>query len=552
MNPLKIDRSPMYKTPNFFTLIEFIAIALDIFEKNSRKRIFSESKSYTRKQLAFKTFTSEVEKKILLSEEQRKNLFCSLMKVENILSDLKSTPIYSDIAPHNAEKIFVNLFTIPFIRQLCSTISTIDNNIFFCVLSELLNSPFTTQNIIKNFKTILIQKIEKFDIHESTLRDIKIKLSKLSSKAFNTVKNIEKESSEIYCKDFSDKSTLLKLQNTVRITWLAGRFAFLLAKKIENMQTELACNEKTIIDSFKNLGEEYIFNSKIEDTNDCYIHNSNFILCKKFFLKQIRQEDPAIFLKMHGTTKLWFYKEGLFLSYCLWHQLLSDLAKNRFTEERHKIYLGQIKKLKTRQPGNDAVNIAIILIGMTVITSHTIPTNSLTPLVNLFIEHLPKGKGDILTFLTQTPFGDFIPDQQYSNESNLTFAIKSFNDGVKSGTISAPFCNPLSPLNNILETYFSNGKLSKRDLNRRSIKTEKCSIYDALRSIDHLILSFGLEDTTEFTDATFCKVTKSHCGENINQYLTLPYPKRKKILEDIDAIRVSKESYPFIAIGTFQ
>ena len=207
-----------------------------------------------------------------------------------------------------------------------------------------------------------------------------------------------------------------------------------------------------------------------------------------------------------------------------------DINKGLFTECGINQFIKNcIPELSKRQTGTDGVDIAVILMGMKVLLSKHITNNSLEPLINFLIDNLEKH--NLLSFVANTPFGSYIPGNLTASEINVALAIRSFNESVCKGIINVEFCNPLSPLNEILNAYFDKGTLTKRQIERKPIKTEKATTYDALKNINYYILAFGLQGEVKFNSAGHVIVVSSKYGDGINNYLSLLDSEKKTILK---------------------
>ena len=113
----------MYKTPDFVSAIEFVVTSLDLFEDKKRKRLLSESHTFRQKQIYFKDFIAAFGYTLELSDYERGYICKILLKIENVLSNLKFTAIYSDKDQHYCEEVFLKLFTIPFLIQASRSIA---------------------------------------------------------------------------------------------------------------------------------------------------------------------------------------------------------------------------------------------------------------------------------------------------------------------------------------------------------------------------------------------------------------------------------------------
>lgn len=525
----------MYMTPKFSSLIDFIAVAVDVFEGKSRKKVFSELKTFSAKQVYFSDLFERIKLELKLSDSEMTFTSQSLIKVENILAHLKSIPLYTDISKNTGDNLFFTQFTVPFVKQLCSLTSEYTDSFFFFSLDKFLFSGEEC-NGLKDIISLLKSEIssELGHINKISASEFKLTLSKIDDRSFpsrSSIKEyIDKLHQNILAIEGEGKANSVSLK--IYTTFFAAKVAFVFAKFVGANYPEKNDIDSEIKIAFLSFNKEYTLNPNISSVNDSYIDNDNFITCKKYFLDRINLENPVSFLKENGTRALWQYKNGIFTSYAIREQLLWDINRGRFTEFGINQFIKKcIPELSKRQTGTDGVDIAVILMGMKVLLSKHITNNSLEPLINFLIDNLEKH--NLLSFVANTPFGIYIPDNLTASEINVALAIRSFNESVCNGIINVEFCNPLSPLNENLNTYFEKGTLTKRQIERKSIKTEKTTTYDALKNINYYILAFGLQEEIKISSAGYVNVLSSKSGCGINNYLSLLDSDKKNILKQI-------------------
>ncbi len=97
----------MYRTPRFFTFIDEISLVLCLNEEKTRKRALSESRSFDSKQIYFSDFLSQLSKVLNYEKSEINYLTEVFFKVENILSDLAKTPIYSNVHSESIKRFFI-------------------------------------------------------------------------------------------------------------------------------------------------------------------------------------------------------------------------------------------------------------------------------------------------------------------------------------------------------------------------------------------------------------------------------------------------------------
>lgn len=523
----------MYMTPKFSSLVDFIAVAVDVFEGKSRKKVFSELKTFSTKQVYFSDLFEKIKLGLSLSDSEMTFISQSLIKVENILAHLKSIPLYTDISKNTGDNLFFTQFTVPFLKQLCSLTSEYTGSFFFFSLDKFLFSGDEC-NSSKDIISLLKREIssELGHIDKSSSSEFKLTLSKLDDRSFpsrySIKKYIDKLHQNILTIECEDKANSVSLK--IHTIFLAAKVAFVFAKFMEANYPEKNNIDSEIKIAFLLFNKEYTLNPNVSSENDSYIDNAKFITCKNYFLDRINLENPVSFLKENGTRALWKYKNGIFTSYAIREQLLWDINKGLFTECGINQFIKNcIPELSKRQTGTDGVDIAVILMGMKVLLSKHITNNSLEPLINFLIDNLEKH--NLLSFVANTPFGSYIPGNLTASEINVALAIRSFNESVCKGIINVEFCNPLSPLNEILNAYFDKGTLTKRQIERKPIKIEKATTYDALKNINYYILAFGLQGEVKFNSAGHVIVVSSKYGDGINNYLSLLDSEKKTILK---------------------
>lgn len=523
----------MYRTPTFHSLIDYITVSVDVFEGKDRKRIFSELKTFSAKQVYFTDFFDKIKSELKLSDTEMLFISQSLIKVENILSHLKGIPLYTDVSQNEGNNLFFSQFTVPFVKQLCSLTSEYTGSVFFCSLEKFLFSKKECnglKDIISLVKSEILDELNHIDA--SSVTELKLALSKLDERSFPTRSSIKKHvdmlSQNILLIEGEDKAN--SVSSRIYMIFFAAKVAFVFAKFKKGAHIEEANIDPEIVHLFLLFNKEYTFNAEVSSEDDSYIENVKFRDCKSYFLDKINQEDPVSFLKENGTRALCEYKNGIFFSYAIREKLLWDISKGRYSEGGINEFIKTfIPKLSKRQSGSDGVGIAVILMGMKVMLSKNIANNSLEPLINFLIDSLEKST--LISLEASTPFGSYIPQNLTASQINIPLAIKSFNESVYKGTLSVGLCNPLSPLNEMLSIYFDKNSWTKKQAERKPIKTEKVTIYDALRNINYYILAFGLEDEIRISDLGGVNVLSSKSGDGINNYLSLSESEKLSILK---------------------
>lgn len=529
----------MYKTPDFVSAIEFVVTSLDLFEDKDRKRLLSESRSFRQKQVYFKEFIAAFGRILELSNDERKYICKILLKIENVLSNLKFTSIYSDKDQRYCEEVFLELFTVPFLIEASRFIGDRCNNQYFNSFHEILTATssngLSRKGNITALKSCVNQEIDSWGVNADIYSELKASISKLDNRSFTKVSKINELLNKIQLNlDIVDQQSCSKRVLKIRSLLLSSRLAYYLCKNDEINLFELNDSDMDMQNCFLDFSNSYVLNDNISELDDSYLNDNNYQKCKNYFLCRIGQEDPAKYLKENGTRALWTYKDGLFLYYCIKEQFYWEINKGSITEKFLKgtfNFIKDIQKKPDRQGGEDVVDIAILYIAQKVLTAKTITPNSLEPAISLLIENISKHS--LIRFVTLTPFGEFMPEQETVTQTNIAMAVRLFNERVKDNIINSKICNPMLSLDSLLKSYFIKGVLNKNErINSKPIKTDKTTLYDALRNIDYHLVNFGLEKKVCF-DQHRQVVESSYAGENIDRFLSLSHQERRAILEFI-------------------
>ncbi len=525
----------MYRTPRFYSFIDEVAYVLDLFEDLKRKRLLSESRTFDQKQVYFSDFLDRLKSKLDLDDNEIAYISNVIFKLENVLSDLSNTPIYSTTSFNIGKKLFFNLFTIPFISFLLNYLVDKNRNAYFTYLSKFITldsiSVLKPNHVISKTKEIIkLEIISDVEINESS-KFISLFLSKLDDRSFPKIKTIKKFTDELYhdASNWLGEKESSNLSSSIYQVLLAARTAFnisqfIIENKLEDSQVDYSIQAK-----FARFQECYFFQENIDKDNQCYLKDANYKQCKEHFLMLIGQQEPLFFLKRHGTRMLWQHDDGVFLSYCIREQLYSDINKGRISSEVIDKYPEIIRKLRDRQSGEDGIYIAMFVIALTIKHKSSIPNNFLSPMVSFLTECLKTD--NIKTQICNTPFGFYLPCNLTSTELNLALAIRTFNHSIKEQKLITTYCNPLQPLDSILEIYFDKNGFSSKQLRIKPIKGFKESIYDALKKIDFHILNFELQEKACRDENGYVWIISSYAGKSINRFLKLDNEKRKTILE---------------------
>ncbi|HHG3058438.1 TPA: hypothetical protein ACPVWU_003482, partial [Vibrio parahaemolyticus] len=173
---------------------------LDLFEDLKRKRLLSESRTFDQKQVYFSDFLDRLKSKLDLDDNEIAYISNVIFKLENVLSDLSNTPIYSTTSFNIGKKLFFNLFTIPFISFLLNYLVDKNRNAYFTYLSKFITldsiSVLKPNHVISKTKEIIkLEIISDVEINESS-KFISLFLSKLDDRSFPKIKTIKKFTDE--------------------------------------------------------------------------------------------------------------------------------------------------------------------------------------------------------------------------------------------------------------------------------------------------------------------------------------------------------------------
>jgi len=523
----------MYKSPEFTSLIDFLAVAADVLKGKKRKRVFSELKTFSAKQTYFAEFFEQVERSLGLSAPEADFVKTALLKIENILSNLKNTPLYTDISQGEGERIFYVQFALPLLRQFCKTASESVASSFFCIFEKLLFEG-AAFNDAKRVITLLKPEILKqlsFSDTDST-REFRTVLSRLDERSFLSPASITGHVEALYQNilviEGRAKAGLVRDQ--VHTMLFAARCAYTFAKSERLRGATERAVDKEIRSQFLIFNADYTLNSDLI-LDESYLNNPYFCSCKAYFLNKLGQENPERYLKEKGTKALWAHKNGIFMSYAIREQVRCNINAGRFNGSGINNFISHtIPELRQRQTGSDGTDIATMLIGMKVLVSKHITHNSLEPLVNFFIEN--QQIQNFAMWPVCTPFKYSELERPNASDFNTALAIRSFNEDVELGILQVEICDPLQPLDETLCLYFRQGSLTKKQKEKRPVKTAKATLYDALKNINYYIQSFGLHSEVELTEQGFT-VQWSKCGDGINRYLAMSHSAKKDLLQKI-------------------
>jgi hypothetical protein len=526
-----------YRTPSMHEMLDELANILGMFKMASRRKIFSQARSFDKKQQIFTDFLDELQKTGNMQSNEFKEVSNILLKLENVLSSVNNTALYSDKSKDYCEALFYNWFTIPTFILVTGHLASYCKLELAETFNRYLKLTYITEkdDLTKNLKANLLSIYSKNDkslIEKSSLFEHLRKVDNRSFLSINTIQDIS---------DSLDSDGYSIIAQKVAFELLAARCAYHIIKTKESFKYSPPI-DPAVFTFLSIFTRSYICNPMVDNTNDTYLSDNNYIFCIERFLDYIAQEDPASYLKNHGTSNTARYKNGVFLSYLLREQILWDMEKRANRIDKH--YLDVLKEsfndLNMRQTGQDGADIGMLYIILASNHNHRLVNNALQPAISLIIDNLRKN--NIISLVTLTPFeiDKGMATCSFPNsprrtvfEINILHTIQTFNERVKSGVIKHPRCNPFKTLNEQLIAIQNKERLSKRAISRKPIRGLNITLYDAIKFIDYYLLQTSLSARTHANSDGIVVVESSYAGEGIDYYLKLSNSEKLSILKKI-------------------
>lgn len=538
-------------TPSY---AEFIELLINIFDlhtigkKSTRPKEMTEARSMYKRQLAHQEALTKLLSVLNVKEEDRAFLRTSFLKIENILSYLKSITICTPQPAELGVITFLKLIALPQILEV----------LHYCDKERRIGFAFEMMHFLdlivqkgKNESDCLLLLREGIgkQLKNHVCIDFRIELGKFDVRSFPTMKSIEKMLDILRC-DVS-----ISVKDEAEIDWIIAQVKFRLLgakaafKALKLLKGDGADRKLSISHGFMMLHRElckrYVCNRDVSELDYDFIEDENFERIVNVFLKTIgdaEYEDlPAEVT--NSLENLILSENHAFLPWCVYQRLICDL-NNDIVDEA---YLKHFEKAflltaKNHQYGQIAVTIASILLAMKIKNIANIPNQSLEPLTMVFMENGPIGNEISLHW--ETPFGKEERTLTYTSEFNIAKSIYNFNENLHLGWIHETLCNPLEELNEILHYIFQKidenknsdetFKIPNHIKEKRPVKTLNLSLYDALKTINRLIYQFGLiESVQDIRHGNNVKTSLS--GDFINRYLALKPSKKIAILKIIDS-----------------
>ncbi|EOW9454086.1 hypothetical protein ACOCGC_002547, partial [Vibrio cholerae] len=217
----------MYRTPRFFTVIDEVSQVLCLNEGKARKRVLSESRTFDNKQVYFSDFLLQLSKVLNFGKAEVSYITEVFLKVENILSDLANTPIYSNISSERVERFFYSKYTSFFIVLLVRNLSLkfkkpLYDNLGLIIFSHNFNE-IDREYVINYFKVKFNDDFRKTVLNKDAISELSIFISKLDKRSFPKIKTIEALLSEIFPPDESGKNEKIKCD--IKSFFIASKIA---------------------------------------------------------------------------------------------------------------------------------------------------------------------------------------------------------------------------------------------------------------------------------------------------------------------------------------
>lgn len=543
-------------TPCYAEFIQVISIIFDLNKdgkKRARPREMSESRSMSRRQ----TIHDEVVTNIFeLCQVEGKDLGffkACFLKFENMLSYLKSIPIYSPKSRAHGEMCFFWLVALPQIMSLLHYCRDVRGIAFarelLHYLAEVEQQDLPEKACVKLLKEELTGLLGGVECP-----DFKIAMGRIDHRSFPKAQSIEDMLASLGT-EIQELIGVKKSKEVVqqaRFKLLAAKTVFKTFKALRKNTCQVAFPDtEKLFESHRRLCQHYVCNPDLDENNFDFVRSDDFREIADFYFESIGYVDPESLPDEVTRTP------GNLIRYCNRAFLpLAVLLKFRWDLERHRVdesYIRQFEKAflftaKNYQYGLLAAQIAGVLLALKIQKSDNIPHQSLEPLVMVLMENTPIDNE--LALLCDTPFGPEAHGRPYTSDFNIAKAIYTFNQDVRSGGVDAKLCNPLEGLDKILQHIFN--KLDKGEffaaeyslpktlMLMKPVKAFEMAFYDALKSINGLLNKFNLIERRQ--DGSYViRAETSLAGEAINRYLKLKDFEKIEILKKIDPEQCVKD-----------
>lgn len=550
----KFGQNEKITTPSYADLIQAISIIFDINKddkKKTRPREMSESRSILQRQTIYDETIVSALNICHIEERKHKFLIKCLLKIENILANLKSIPIFSPKSRLHGELCFFWLVTLPQtieILRFCRDIQKID---FAAELVNYLTSLAQQDKPEKACINMLKDEINEL-MNNIECPEFKVAISRIDHRSFPKMKSITDILSNLETEISINPGNANAILTKAKLKFIAAKFAFKIFKShSKNKHLVEIPNEKILSEAHRGLCRGYVCNQYISEYNFEFTHNDNFKFILDLYQKSIRHIDHEDIPKAikSSPTDLMSCMNRAFLPAAVIAKFYWDLERDRVDE----YYIRNFEKeflatAKNYQYGAIAADIASILLALKIKTLDHLPHRSLEPLAMTLMAN--NQISNEITFFYDTPFGQEKSIISNTSDFNIALAIFNFNGHIRSGNLTEDLCNPLIGLDEILGYIFekidqNNFFTSQKSLPNTitSIKPAKAftiCLYDALKGINGLLKHFNLIESHKGGIDSICTAI-SLAGDSINRYLRLDTEEMIDILKIIDPERCTKD-----------
>ncbi|MCL6264490.1 hypothetical protein [Craterilacuibacter sp. RT1T] len=543
-------------TPSYADFIQAISIIFDINKdekKQTRPREMSESRSILQRQTIHDETIISVLTLCQVEERKQKFLKKCFLKIENILSRLKSTPIFSPKSRLHGDLCFFWLVTLPQTMELlrfCRDVQKIDFAAeLLHYLKSLAQQDLPEKACIKMLKDEISELLNGIECSE-----FKIAIGRIDHRSFPKTKSINTilANLETEISIDLDKENAKDITLKARFKFFAAKFAFRLFKPYsQNKHLVAIPDENTLLEMHQGLRRDYVCNQYFNEYNFEFTHNKHYKSILNLYLNSIEHincEDlPSEVTSTLGSLISW--RNRAFLPAAVIKKFWWDLERNRVDER----YIRNFEKAflfttSNYQYGQIAAQIASMLLALKIQKVENIPHKSLEPLVMTLMANNPISNE--ITLFHETPFGPKKGIISDTSDFNIAQAIFNFNSDIRSSALKTDLCNPLTGLNKTLGYIFEKidqdifftppQPLPNNFLNIKPAKAFTIRLYDALKNINGLLKNFNLIELHRSGSDVIC-AESSLAGESINRYLRLNNVEKIEILKKIDPEQYSKD-----------
>jgi len=537
-------------TPSY---AEFIELLVNIFDLNTISKIstrpkeMTEARSMYKRQLAHNEALTQLFLVLGVKEEDHAFLRCCFLKIENMLSFLKSITICTPQPAELGTFSFLKLVALPQILEvLC--FFYIKRKIGFSYKMVFYLNRIVQKGAKERDCLQLLRKDLGELLKDHACADFRIELGKLDVRSFPKIKSIDKMLDSLrsdLSKNIKDKERIDRIIAQAKFSFLGAKAAF---KALKLLNDHGVYGELLIWNGLKwihsDLCKHYVCNENVSELDYVLTKDGDLEWISNIFLQAIghaQYEDiPAEVA--NSPSCLIQYEKNAFLPWCVYKKLVWDLKRGRVDEAYLKHFeQAFLFTAKKHQYGKIAVNIVTVLLAMKIKIVAKRPHQSLEPLAMVLMENSPIGNEFSLVW--QTPFGVEVPESVYTSHFNVAKAVYNFNEFIISEKIDETLCNPLEGLDHILRYVFDeinkkvffgkNFVLPVSSKFKRPVKILDLDLYDTLKSINRLLDQFNLIKSIRDKCNVIC-VSASNAGDYINQYLALEPAEKRGILERID------------------